>query len=175
MIDFITRLGDNTNRGPFDVTDPGFRRQPLATSGSLVLDPVLQSKARQYAQLRRRIAFVSLGTGVVYLVMWISNSWGPGLSDTLESATRGARGAGLAWWVEVLVVAGVLGAPWGLISLPLDYYVGFVLPHRFQLSTQNQAGWLADVAKGTLLSILLGSPVLVGLYSLMRATPDRWW
>jgi len=175
MIDFIRRLGDNADRGPFGATDPGFRRQPLTTYGSLVLDPDLQAKARQYAQLRRRLDFVSLGTGAVYLVMWISNGWGPGLSDALESATRGARGAGLAWWAEVLVVAGVLGAPWGLISLPLDYYTGFVLPHRFRLSTQNRAGWLADVAKGTLLSILLGSPLLLGLYSIMRATPDRWW
>lgn len=170
---------ENTGRpnglGTARHTDSGFRSEPLATSGSLVLDPDLQAKARQYAGLRRRMAFVSLGTGAVYLVLWISNDWGPGLSEALESATWGAHGAGLAWWVEVLVVAGVLGAPWGLINLPLDYYIGFVLPHRFQLSTQSRAGWLADVAKGTLLSILLGSPLLVGLYSVMRATPDRWW
>ena len=170
---------ENTGRpnglGTARHTDSGFRSEPLATSGSLVLDPDLQAKARQYAGLRRRMAFVSLGTGAVYLVLWISNGWGPGLSEALESATWGAHGAGLAWWVEVLVVAGVLGAPWGLINLPLDYYIGFVLPHRFQLSTQSRAGWLADVAKGTLLSILLGSPLLVALYSIMRATPDRWW
>jgi len=170
---------ENTGRpnglGTARHTDSGFRSEPLATSGSLVLDPDLQAKARQYAGLRRRMAFVSLGTGAVYLVLWISNGWGPGLSEALESATWGAHGAGLAWWVEVLVVAGVLGAPWGLINLPLDYYIGFVLPHRFQLSTQSRAGWLADVAKGTLLSILLGSPLLVGMYSVMRATPDRWW
>jgi len=49
-----------------------------------------------------------------------------------------------------LLVAGfglVFGAAYYLLELSLSYYAGFVLPHRFHLSTQTVMGWIAIRSK----------------------------
>ena len=77
-----------------------------------------------------------------------------------------------------LLVAGfglVFGAAYYLLELPLSYYAGYVLPHRFHLSTQTVMGWIGDQVKGTLLAAVLGGALLEAIYAVLRATPDGWW
>ena len=51
------------------------------------------------------------------------------------------------------MVVGGEGMAWSsagiyyLIDLPLSYYEGFVLPHRFGLSNQDLKGWISDQIK----------------------------
>jgi STE24 endopeptidase len=75
----------------------------------------------------------------------------------------------------VLVVAVAISLPWFLINLPLTYYTGFHLPHRFGQSTQTLASWVADIAKGAAVGACVGLPVLLGLYAILRGWPDGWW
>lgn len=140
----------------------------------VILDTERQVQARQYARLRRRLAFLSLTIVAVYLGLWVILGWGLILERALELLTPRWIGGG-AWWLKLLAVAGAVGLPFGLLRLPLDYYAGFVLPHRFQLSTQTLAGWVSDLAKGAVLSVLIGCPLLIGLYAIMRLSPDGWW
>ena len=62
-----------------------------------------------------------------------------------------------------------------LINLPLDFYKGFILEHRFGLSNQTWVGWLTDYLKSRGISLLLAVPALTGLYVLMRHFMDSWW
>jgi STE24 endopeptidase len=76
-----------------------------------------------------------------------------------------------------------LGAAFGVVffrsfqifELPLSFYSGYVLPHRFGLSTQTLAGWLRDLALEWGLTGVLGLPVLEGAYWLLRAAGPQWW
>src|SRR6516225_5480727 len=45
-------------------------------------------------------------------------------------------------WLRLLASAAVLGFTLELLTLPLDFYSGFVLEHRYHLSNQTLAGWL---------------------------------
>jgi STE24 endopeptidase len=65
--------------------------------------------------------------------------------------------------------------PYTLIDLPLSYYSGFVLPHRFGQSTQSFGGWVGDQVKGLALSAVLGMGLLQVVYWLLRAAPGLWW
>ncbi len=61
-----------------------------------------------------------------------------------------------------------------LLTLPLGYYAGFVREHAFGLSTQTQAGWFLDRAKGALLTLVLAVPLGSLLALLWRRYPGRW-
>lgn len=57
--------------------------------------------------------------------------------------------------------------------LPFDLYAGYALPHRYGLSHQPLLGWLEDYYKEWGIGRLIGVPVVVFLFWLIRKTP-RW-
>ncbi len=62
-----------------------------------------------------------------------------------------------------------------LLELPLDYYWGFTLEHRYDLSTQGLGSWIGDWAKDLGLTALAGILILWVFYWLVRRNPRRWW
>ena len=62
-----------------------------------------------------------------------------------------------------------------LINIPLSYYQGYTLPHRYDLSTQNIKGWITDQVKEILVGGVLGIIVLEIIYAILRAYPSLWW
>ncbi|MBA3827063.1 MAG: M48 family metallopeptidase, partial [Ktedonobacterales bacterium] len=77
------------------------------------------------------------------------------------------------WLVAVFALIFTLG--YTILSLPLSYYQGFVLPGRYGLRTQALGGWLADQAKGVVLSLIFLVVVVEVLYLLLATQPQTWW
>ncbi len=134
---------------------------------TIALDNERQRLATRYARLQRRYWAVETGLGGAYLLLWIGLNLGPRLVRSLP--------ASLPWWASLLIVASSLGLPWFVLTLPLDFYTGFVLPHRFGQSTQTLAGWISDLLKGIVLAAVLGAPLLLALYVAIRQAGAAWW
>ncbi len=62
-----------------------------------------------------------------------------------------------------------------LLTLPLDFYRGFIVEHDFGLSSQGAGSWFIDYVKSGLISLLITTAGLTGLYYLMLNWPHRWW
>ncbi len=62
-----------------------------------------------------------------------------------------------------------------LILLPLSYYRGYIIEHRFGLSNQTLSMWFSDYLKENIISILISSLVMMGIYALMVYVPGYWW
>jgi STE24 endopeptidase len=62
-----------------------------------------------------------------------------------------------------------------IILLPLSYYRGYIIEHRFGLSNQTNAMWFSDYFKENGISILLSSLGMTGIYALMVYVPRYWW
>lgn len=137
----------------------------------LRLDPERQSKAREYARIKRRLMHLDLALGVAYLLAWLALGW----HRAAPAAVEGVMGAGLPWWLLLILTAALIGLPYSLATAPLSYYRGFVLPHRYDQSTQSFGDWLIDQAKGLAVSTALGVPLLIGFYATMRLSPQTWW
>jgi STE24 endopeptidase len=133
-----------------------------------VLDAERQKQAKQYARLSRRLFLVDLGMGGLYVVAWLAFGWSAGLRNFLLGWTANP-------WLLVIGYALVFGGVYFLIDLPLSYYEGFILPHRYGISTQTQAGWVSDQVKGGLLAGVLGGLLLEIIYAVLRLAPDTWW
>jgi len=132
------------------------------------LDPKKQARAKEYAHLRRRLMLVDLGLAAVYAVLWLAVGWSIALRDYLQGLTNN----------EWLVVAGfvlIFGGIYFVIDLPLGYYSGFILPHRYELSTQTLQGWVVDQVKGVAVGGILGLVVIEVIYFVLRISPDLWW
>ncbi|MDX1600952.1 MAG: M48 family metallopeptidase [Anaerolineales bacterium] len=139
------------------------------------LDAQRQDRAREYARIRRRLMLLNLVLGFAYLSLWLLLGWARSLQPALAELAAPIFPAGPPWWVMLLLTATAIGLPWSIATSPLSYYRGFVLPHRFDLSTQDLRGWLVDQAKGMAVSTAIGVPLLIGLFSVIRETPDTWW
>jgi STE24 endopeptidase len=132
------------------------------------LDPERQAQAKRYARINRRLMLLDLFIGLAYILAWLVSSWSQSLRDMLSG------------WIDQdwLVVAGyalVLGGIYYFINLPLSYYSGFVLPHRFGLSNQTFSGWVSDQVKGILTGGVVGLLVLQAIYLVLRVYPETWW
>ena len=62
-----------------------------------------------------------------------------------------------------------------IIMLPLQYWQGFVLGHRFGLSNQSLAAWFIDVLKDRAISLIINSGIMTLLYVLIIKLPKTWW
>jgi STE24 endopeptidase len=133
----------------------------------IALDDERQRQATRYARLQRRYWAVETVLGGAYLLIWIGFNLAPRLVRWLP--------ASLPWSAALLTVALGLGLPWFVLTLPLDFYTGFVLPHRFGQSTQMLASWIGDLLKGLILAAVLGVPLLLALYVAIRQAGAAWW
>jgi len=129
------------------------------------LDELRQKKAREYARITRRLFFIDLALGAVFLLVLLFG----GLSSGLRNFLDFPQSARVALYFLIVVIS------YGIISAPLDFYRGFILPHRYGLSHQSLKSWLADEAKGGILALTLGTALVVVIYLFLETFPQTWW
>ncbi|MEP0803985.1 MAG: M48 family metallopeptidase [Chloroflexota bacterium] len=132
------------------------------------LDPERQQLAKQYARIRRRLWLVDNAFSVVYALAWLFFGWAVALREWLSTLTTNP-------WLLVPAFVVVFGGIYFLVNLPLGFYSGFILPHRFDQSTQTLKGWIVDQLKGLAVVAPLGLILLELLYLALRLTGDLWW
>jgi STE24 endopeptidase len=139
----------------------------------LGLDPERQQKAREYARIRRRLSFVSLAIGVVGVIILIFTNLDTWLRDILRPLAWQPISGWFPW--QILVYFPILMLGYQLITTPLSYFGGFILPHRYGLSTMTLKGWASDLLKGFVLSLILEILVVELVYALLASQPQTWW
>lgn len=131
--------------------------------------PVLEDagflrRARSY-QMRRLYAGLlssALEFGVLLLFLfWYLNTDSPG----------GSGGAFLGGFAVFSLIA----LSRTLVSLPLDFYAGYALARRENLSNESAVRWLWDRCKGAALLLVLGGAAAGGCLAIMAAWPRHWW
>jgi STE24 endopeptidase len=132
------------------------------------LDPERQRQAKQYARIRRRLWLVDTVFSALYALAWLFFGWSIALRETLKQFTTSE-------WILVPLFVAVFGGIYTIIDLPLGYYSGFVLPHRFGQSNQTFKGWVIDQLKGLAIGAPIGLILLELLYLALRVTGDMWW
>jgi STE24 endopeptidase len=132
------------------------------------LDPERQQQAKQYARIRRRLWLVNTVLSAVYALAWLFTGWSVRLRDWLLAISPNP-------WFLVAGFIVIFGGLYALLTFPLDYYSGFVLPHRFNQSTQTLKDWIVDQIKGLAVAAPIGLLLLELLYLALRAAGDWWW
>jgi STE24 endopeptidase len=118
-------------------------------------------KAKQYHQLKLNITLLDTVLGVAYAVAWIL--W----SDDLP--------LGESRWLGLWMFAALFAAGYEILTLPLSYYSGYILEHRFGMSNQTPGRWFSQTAKGWAVGGLLGGILMSGLFAILWYTGPLWW
>ena len=124
--------------------------------------------AGAYGRAKRILFLVELATGLTFLILIL-------LSGASISAARWLESFTGAQWALLLMYMAVVGLAYEAIGLPLDFYGGYVLEHKFGQSTQSFWAWAWDTAKGKLLGFVIGATLLETVYWLLRRFPEIWW
>ncbi|CAG1008741.1 STE24 endopeptidase [Anaerolineales bacterium] len=140
------------------------------------LDPEKQKQAKQYSRISRRLWLVDTLFSTVYAFAWLFLGWSISLREWLHRliTVNWSLITGVDWLLIALYVA-IFGGVYSIINLPLSYYSGFVLPHRFDQSNQSFKDWVVDQLKGLAIGAPLGLLLLELLYLALRLTGDAWW
>ena len=139
------------------------------TVTSVELDLDRQQKAKEYARIRRRLSYITMGIGVIGVFILLFTNLGIWLGDQLQALSWQP----VAGWfpIQILVYFLILMLAYEIITAPIAYYSGFILPHRYGLSTMSLKSWLADLFKGLALSLVLEILVIEFVYALLAFQP----
>jgi STE24 endopeptidase len=140
------------------------------------IDPEKQKQAKRYARISRHLWLVDTLFGAAYALAWLFFGWSASLRAWLHQlvTVNWSLSAGVDWLLIALYIA-IFGGVYAIISLPLGYYSGFILPHRFDQSNQSFKDWVVDQFKGLAIGAPLGLLMLELLYLALRLTGDAWW
>jgi STE24 endopeptidase len=133
-----------------------------------IIDVESQKKAKQYSRLQRRLMVIEIVFSLIFILAWLIFGWSKELKAILNEYTNNE-------WLLVAIFGMLFGGFYYLLSLPLSYYEGFIIPHRFDLSTQTMNGWILDQGKILIIGGILGGLMLEIVYAFLRLFPDWWW
>lgn len=127
-----------------------------------------QIEAKKYSRIRYRLMAVDILIGGLYTIAWLNFGWSQQLKEWLSGFTSSD-------WLLVAGFGILFGGIYYLLTLPLSFYEGFLLPHRFSMSNQSRSEWATDQAKALAIGVFLGGLLLEIIYATLRAAPHTWW
>jgi len=139
-----------------------------AAEAHYVLTPEKRAKAIAFSRAEYRLYFAAIALALaIYTLLWWSG-FSVGLREWVKRFSV-RRLLPTAIFVSIFLI--VVRA----LEFPLDYFWGFVLEHRYDLSTQGFGSWVADWAKDLGLTIVVAVLLAWVFYRLVRRSPRRWW
>ena len=144
-------------------------RNDLPDAFREVYDPDCYRKSQRYLKVNTRFGWVTATFNLtVILVYWFAKGF-PLLDEWVRSFNYGPVITGLIYMAILLLFK-------GLLSLPFSIYATFVIEERFGFNQTTWTTFVKDLAKGLLLAVLLGTPLLAGILAFfVHAGTDAWW
>ncbi len=131
-------------------------------------DPAKRALARRYENVKLILEPIT-GTLVplAFSLFLIFSGTSVKLGQYLVSLTG-------SYWVTVSLYLILFVVLLQLVGTPFTFYSGFIVDHKFRLSTQTLKGWVVDELKGLGIEAVFGVLAGVVLYYLIGAV-RLWW
>ncbi len=131
------------------------------------LDVHVTPEMLRHSRINHTLYFADVVYGLAVLLLILAAGWSARMRDFATRRLRWPFVAAMLYFVLLsLVMTG--------LTLPLEYYAGFVVPHQFDLTSQSLGGWLGDGAKAFGVNVVIGAP-LAALALLGIRRIKRWW
>ena len=128
----------------------------------------MQDKAKQYSTIKHRIALIDMFLSPMLLCIFLF----AGIPTYFKNISQLLSGSD---YVNLIIFYIFIGALCYVINLPLEFYSGFMLEHRFSLSNQTLEDWALREVKKNLIAFIISGPIVLALYYFLKAWPLSWW
>lgn len=133
-----------------------------------VYEPDQYRKSQEYLRVNTRFGWITGTFNVVLiLVFWFAKGF-PLLDQWVRSWDLGPIFTGL-------IFIGVLAIFKAVLAIPFSIYATFVIEERFGFNKTTWTTFVLDLLKGTLLAILLGTPLLAGVLAFFEYAGVYAW
>lgn len=133
-----------------------------------IIDPDLLRRTEAYTVATTRLGLIETAAGGLILALFLFGGLLPRYDRWIASLSDSFVLGGLLFLWGLLLAKLLLGLPFGL-------YRTFRLEARHGFNTTTPRLWLADLAKSTLLSLLLSALLAAGALWLVQTSPQLWW
>ena len=169
LIILLTIIFDFILNGFADYLNLKMLRSDLPQPFQGVFDPGRYRKSQQYLKVNTRFGWIT-GTFnvIVILLFWFGEGF-PLLDEWVRSFGYGSVITGLSYMGILIFVK-------SLLSLPFSIYSTFIIEERFGFNQTTGSTFVLDLAKGILLAVLIGTPLLAGILLFFEyAGANAWW
>jgi STE24 endopeptidase len=139
--------------------------------GRYGLSPNEQAEARRYERVQLRLTLADMAVDAAYLGV-MGFLFAAPIDRWLASYQSPAQEQSV---VRLLALYLVVFGLHMLVSLPLSFYSGYIIEHRFKLSNQSPRRWWRNWVLTNGLGMALGAVLFCGLYLIMWNTGATWW
>lgn len=126
-----------------------------------------EKSEKRYAKQKYLLVAINIAVGVAFLLI-MAFAASTHLKNLLSLFVTNE-------WLLIALYLTVFIIIYEIIDLPLSFYGGFILEHRFKLSNQAIPGWLKNEGKALLISLVIAIPVIEAIYFFLRTLPHIWW
>jgi hypothetical protein len=124
-------------------------------------------RAREYSRLKDTLALTGTAWDLLSSAAFLACGGARAFNRALLPSSRPSWARRLGYHSSVSLLGWLTG-------LPLAFYSGHVVEHRYDLSHQPPLGWAIDTLKGKAISLPLEVAVLEGVYLAIGRWPRRW-
>ncbi len=138
------------------------------TGGDIYHNPAERERAIHYSRIHEWLVLVGALYGALLSVLALATGASARVRQRAERIAPDKLGPVMPYGVVAMLSS-------FLASLPLSYFEGYTIEHRYGLSNQTRRAWLGEQLKGLGIGMVIGLPVLEGVYAAIRRWPARWW
>jgi len=123
---------------------------------------------KTYNRIKLRVTIADIILNFLLLAVFAFSGISPLIVSFLEKSFASP-------YTVFLLFMAAAGIVFSCAGFPLDFYSGYIVEHRYALSTQTLARWFLDRLKSSLVGISIGVPVALAFYHFLLLTGDNWW
>jgi len=125
-------------------------------------------KAKRYSRIRILLSLLETSLLFVFTLFIVLSGFSRAASGFVQSLTLNA-------YFSLLLFVALLGFLELVLLLPLSFYSGYFLEHRYGLSNQSLGRWAWEKMKSILVSMPIFVPMLLLFYFFLRELGMLWW
>jgi len=127
-----------------------------------------ERKAKYYERNKLILSLISMALNICLPLIFL-------IFGGSQAIRNLAEGWSLSAPVVVVLYLLIVNAGLQALEFPLEFYSGFMVEKKYNLSRVSVPGWLWDWFKGIIIQTGLILVIISGIYWLLRLQPDLWW
>lgn len=124
--------------------------------------------AKEYQAMKNRLILFNLALNFLFLLVFVLTGFSRSLKIWLLNFRDDFFSIIALYFTLFYAIA-------FLLSLPLDFYEGFILEHRYGLSRLNFKSWLKEVLKKSGIAFIVSLILVEAVYFFLSEFEGSWW